>query len=99
MIVPYLAALAQGVNEALAGKKGNVAFFDGPFAIDFSPTYWGIQVVPNGVPGIPSCEVVGVDLASSVLDAGQQLLEACERSGWGADNDVRRLRLAVTKLV
>lgn len=99
MIVPYLAALAQGVHEALAGKKGNVAFFDGPFAIDFIPTDGGIQVVPNGVPGIPSCEVEGVDLASSVLVSGRQLLEACEQSGWGADNDVRRLRLAVTNLV
>lgn len=93
MVVPYLTALALGVRDAGEGRPGEVLFFDGPYRIEVRPQGDVLEIVPGG-PGvdIASCAVERVTLWSGVREAGQLVLEACERSGWGDDHDVRQLR-------
>ncbi|WRZ90469.1 hypothetical protein OHB54_16150 [Streptomyces sp. NBC_01007] len=98
MIVPYVTALAEGVCEAGSGRKAEVDFFDGPYAVQMLPVGPRIQIVPivpEGAPGLAPCHMGQADLAGDVVKQGDLLLDACEQRGWSLDSDVRRLGLVL----
>ncbi|MET7780940.1 hypothetical protein ABZT28_35265 [Streptomyces sp. NPDC005388] len=98
MVIPYFTALAQGAGNAIDGHRVQAMFFDGPFSIEIVPESGSLQLVPQGASGVPACAIESATLSSSVVDTGLLLLEACERSGWADDNDVRQLKAALRRL-
>ncbi|MGC0400991.1 hypothetical protein RKD27_003635 [Streptomyces sp. SAI-126] len=98
MVVPYLTALAQGVQDASDGRPAQVMFFDGPFWIKIHGTGSALQLEPGGE-GIDDLSFVTdrESLSSAALDAGRLVLVVCESRGW-EDDDVRRLRVALHRL-
>ncbi|MFD7134520.1 hypothetical protein, partial [Streptomyces sp. NPDC059894] len=97
-VVPYLTALAQGVEDARTGRPARVMFFDGPFWVDLRVKGDTVELAPGGggADG-PPCTVESVTLSSGVLEAGQRVVTTCEREGW-IDDDVRALRSALLRL-
>jgi len=98
MVVPYLTALAQGVRDASDGRQVQVMFFDGPYWIKIGQKGNDLELEPGGGGAdAPPCVIDRASVSSAVREAGRLVLAACESKGW-ADDDVRRLRLALQRL-
>ncbi|MFI0504332.1 hypothetical protein ACH3WN_16055 [Streptomyces albogriseolus] len=99
MVVPYLTALTEGVEDASAGGAARVMFFDGPFWVDIRAKAGALEVSPGGGGAdLPSCIEETTSLAADVLAVGRLVVERCESEGWGDDDDVRALRSALRRL-